>query len=65
MRQIYARASGLGLAALLLLVGRAQAGPLNPGDFTSLDMLDLTSPNSYSVDTDTLKLTGPGGVYAG
>jgi hypothetical protein len=61
MRQVLARAAGIGLAVLLLPACPAQAGPLNPSDFTSLGTLDLTS-GSYSVNTDTLVLTAPGGV---
>jgi hypothetical protein len=47
------------LAAFLLLVGRAQAGPLDPNSFPSLGTLNLTS-GSYTVNTDTLSLTGSG-----
>src|SRR4051812_3790958 len=50
----------LTMLCLALLDSRAQAGPLNPLDFTSLGASPFGAVGTYTIDTDGPTLTGPG-----
>lgn len=49
----------LSVVALAAVSGVAAANPLNPYEFTSLGTVSLTAAGTYTINTDTLQMTGP------